>query len=169
MVAIIVPIVWYLMARIKPEIVEDKNKNYSEGEYVEIGGFRFTENSKQIPEENVLIRHEVHGWPIYQSGTLVKSNGEVWTLAVEGHQGESGRWTKIKKLGKAKLDKLKELIRNSDFFKLPIKISESFKDGSAEVWFANLDGEEHKILMRVFNEEKKPEVLKKLDETLQAL
>ena len=57
MIAIIVPVAWYIVTRIKTKILEEKRNTYSEGEYLEIGGFRFTENSKQIPEENVLIRH----------------------------------------------------------------------------------------------------------------
>lgn len=155
------------MTRIKPEVVENKSKNYSEGEYLDIGGFRFTENSKQIPEESVLVRHEVHGWPVYQNGTLVKKNGEVWTLASEGHQGQSGRWTLLKKLSKDRLGRIKEAIKKSGFFKLPAIISEQFKDGAAEVWFASMDGEDHRVLLRILSSKKKPDALKKMDLALQ--
>ncbi|MFH1785638.1 MAG: hypothetical protein ABH842_04370 [Candidatus Micrarchaeota archaeon] len=155
------------MSKIKHESREEKFKRHSEGEHLEIGGFRFTESSTQVPEGSVLIRHEVHGWPIYQRGTLIRLNGEIWTMANEGHQNESGQWTKIRKINKTQLDKIKETIKNSGFFELPTRISENFRDGSAEVWFVNLDGEESKVLLRISKEERKPDALKKLEEVLQ--
>ena len=72
---------------------------------------------------------------------------------------------KGKKLNKNRLDKLKTEIKNSDFFKLPKKISEKFLDGSATVWYVNLDGRKHTVVVRLYDEEK-PDILKKLNTLL---